>query len=98
MEMSPKEFRSNANYVARMREIFSDPVLQLWLEAMDTENPVRRVAPVDITPHGAYIMLGEQTGYNQYKERFLLGAQGIDSVRDDPGPQSYAEPAPLPED
>lgn len=90
--MRPAEFRSNPTYVSTLRAILADPVMQLWLDALETENPANKVAPADVTPHGAYILLGEQTGWNQFKQRFMLGAVGEETVRDDPGEQSYLTP------
>lgn len=74
-----------------MRKLLEHPVLAMWIEALETENPVKKVAPADVTPHGAYIMLGEQTGWNQFKERFMLGGKPKE-----PPPQqeemTYADP------
>lgn len=66
--------------------------MEMVLEAMDeSENPMNKVAPPDITPHGAYIMLGEQTGWRQYRTRFMLMAQGIEPPQTD-GEPTYADP------
>lgn len=78
--------------VTAARELFETPVMRLMLEAMESENPVRKVAPPDITPHGAFIMLGEQTGWNQFKDRFLLCSAPIETP-DSIGEQDYAVPA-----
>lgn len=88
--MTTIEFRQRSEYVAHMRQLLEDPVLQMWLEALDeSENPMNKVAPPEITPHGAFIMLGEQTGWRMYRTRFALGAQIIETPQGD-GPPTYA--------
>jgi len=80
-----------------MRQIFEDDTFKIWLETFEQDdNPMNKVAPPSITPHGAYIMLGEQTGWRQCLTRFVLGAVPIETPT--PGgtaaDQTYAEPAP----
>jgi hypothetical protein len=78
-----------------MRQIFEDDVFKLWLSTFEQDdNPMNQVAPTDITPHGAYIMLGEQTGWRQCLTRFVLGGVPIETpkpvgTQDD---QTYADP------
>lgn len=88
--MTTKEFRSNPDFVAELREIFEKPVMKLWLEALDTdENPLNRSAPLGIQAHEAMIMLGEQTGWRAFQNRFLLGGVHLPVQKDD-GPQDYS--------
>lgn len=94
MTLTTQEFRSNPEFVSHMRRLFEEDVIfQMALEVMDgdTENPVNRTAPPEITPHGAYILLGEQTGYRQFQTRFLMLGKGIEPQLSD-GEPSYAEP------
>lgn len=93
MKLTTEEFRKHAEYVAHMRQLFEeDPIFQMALDAMEeSENPMNKVAPPDITPHGAYIMLGEQTGYRQFKTRFMLLGQTIEVLQPD-GEPTYANP------
>lgn len=94
--MTCAEFRSTPKLVAEMRKLLENETLKTWIEAFRSdplENPVKKPAPVTITPHGAYIMLGEQTGWNMCLDRFELGGKPLEQPKDDAGEQSYAEPA-----
>lgn len=78
--MTTIEFRQHSEYVAHMRQVLEDPVVQMWLEALDeSENPMNKVAPPEISPHGAFIMLGEQTGWRMFRQRFMLGGQIVET-------------------
>lgn len=90
--MTTEEFRSSPELVAEMRKILESHVLKQWLEAMDSEHPVNNSAPRGTTAEDACIMLGEQTGWQQFKNRFLLGGLGV-NVRIKPPIQKYLEPA-----
>lgn len=75
-----------------MRALLEDDVLKLWWEALETENPANYPVKDDVTPHFAHIMLGQQTGYGMFKQRFLLGGVGIEIAADTTGEQSYLPP------
>ena len=96
--MTTQEFRSTPELVAEMRKIFEIPAFKFWLEAFsESDNPMNRVAPPSITPHGAYILLGEQTGWRQCLTRFMLGAVPLEQPPKKEE-QTYAEPPPEPEE
>lgn len=76
-----------------MRRLLETDIFKLWWEAMEeSENPANYRVSDDVTPHYAHIMLGQQTGYGVFKQRFLLGGRGIEVKEPDRGEQSYAEP------
>lgn len=67
------------------------PTLLMWLDVMDTTNPAKKPAPVGIQSHDAFIMLGEQTGWMDYRDRFRLAGIPIEPPPSDP-PQDYSDP------
>lgn len=83
--MTAKEFRETPELLAWMRGLVEHQNFKLALEAMRSLHPVRRVAPSDVTPHGAHILLGEQTGWQQYEQEFLKLGQPV--PRRDPLPE-----------
>lgn len=96
-EMTTQEFRQSPELVSEMRRIFELPAFKIWIETFrEDENPMNRPAPPDITPHGAYILLGEQTGWRQCLTRFLLGAVPLEHPPKQEE-QTYAEPPLEPE-
>lgn len=54
-----------------MRELTEHENFKVALEAMSSIDPVKSPARAEVTPHGAHIMLGEQTGWAQYESMFL---------------------------
>lgn len=82
-----------------MRKLMQHPALVAWLEALEGTNPAKEAAPVGIQSHDAFIMLGEQTGWMNYRDLFRTGRVPIETPKpvgtaDD---QTYAEPPPEPE-
>lgn len=74
-----------------MRKLLEAPAMQIWLEAQDGDNPAKKATPVGIQSHDAFIMLGEQTGWMNYRDTFRSSAIPLE-----PPPktedQSYADP------
>ena len=91
--MTCKEYRETPELVSEMRKVMENPALVMWLEAMDETNPAKKPAPVGIQSHEAFIMLGEQTGWMDYRDRFRLGGTAIEKPPQQEE-QTYAEPAP----
>lgn len=91
--MTTEDFRETPELVSEMRKLLEHPILIMWLESLEGTNPAKKPAPVGIQSHDAFIMLGEQTGWMNYRDTFRLG--GIPKE----GPpqqeeQSYADPTP----
>lgn len=77
-----------------MRGLLENETLKLWIETYrddPLENPVKKAAPPDVTPHCAHIMLGDQTGWNICLDRFMLGGKPLEGPPKSPE-QSYATP------
>lgn len=91
--MTTAEFRSQPELVAALRDALDLPVMKLWLDALETENPSNFLVDNHVTPHFAHIMLGTRTGYGVYKSRFLLGGSPLEIRQDDRGEQTYSTPA-----
>lgn len=94
--MTCAEFRESSELVAEMRKILENDTLKLWIETYRNdpiENPVKKSAPIGITPTDANIMLGEQTAWNMCLDRFALGGKVIEAPPKQEE-QTYAEPAP----
>lgn len=72
--MTIREFRESPELVSEMRKLLEHSVLATWLEAMEGTNPAKKAAPVGIQSHDAFIMLGEQTGWMNYRDLFRTGA------------------------
>ena len=90
-ESKVERFRKSPEAVKRLREILSDETMQDWLEAMDEENPASGSIPKEVTPQQAHIMLGENQGWMQYRDRFRLGAIRLEDASDPrtPANQTY---------
>lgn len=69
--MTVQEFRGNPELVKWARELMETQNFLILLEALDSINPVKQPASPGVTPHGAHILLGEQTGWAQYRETML---------------------------
>lgn len=96
--MTTAQFRAQPELVSEMRKLLESDIFKLWWEAIEeSENPANFLVSTTVTPHYAHIMLGQQTGYGVFKQRFLLGGRGIEIPETDRGPQTYAEPAPVEE-
>lgn len=92
--MTTADFRARPELVSEMRKLLESDIFKLWWEAMEeSETPANYKVSSDVTPHYAHIMLGQQTGYGVFKQRFLLGGRGIEIVETDRGEQTYAKPA-----
>lgn len=92
--MTCKEFRESPALVSEMRKVFENETLKLWIETYrndPTENPVKKSAPIGITPTDALILLGEQTAWSMCLDRFLLGGKPREGPPK-PEEQSYATP------
>lgn len=76
-----------------MRKLLEHPVLAMWLESLEGTNPAKKPAPVGIQSHDAFIMLGEQTGWMNYRDQFRTGGVQLEGPAKPPD-QTYAEPAP----
>lgn len=94
--MTCAQYRETPELVSEMRKLLENPALAMWLEAMDNTNPAKKAAPVGIQSHDAFIMLGEQTGWMDYRDRFRLGGTAIEQPPKQEE-QTYAEPPPEPE-
>lgn len=75
-----------------MRKLLELPVMQEWLIAMESDNPVNKTAPRGVTAEDACIMLGEQTGWANFRNRFLMGGAKIEKLAPPPE-QNYLRPA-----
>lgn len=89
--MNAAEFRSNPELVKGMRAILENETMQIALEVMAEEHPVKAVPSDDVTPHYAHIQLGQQTGYATYDERLRLLGKGIEIPQTTPEP-TYEDP------
>ena len=95
--MTLDQFRAQPHLVKEIRMVFeSSDAIKLLFEAMEAENPVNRAPLPNVTPHGANILLGEQIGWNSYKNRFRQAAVPLEDTEPDRGEQSYLEPAEQP--
>lgn len=74
-----------------MRAILETETMQIALEVMADEHPVKAVPTADVTPQFAHIQLGQQTGYAIYGERLRLLGTGLPVPQDTP-PQTYENP------
>lgn len=95
--MTVKEFRETPELVSEMRKLLEDhTVLKLWLEALEETNPAKKTAPVGIQSHDAFIMLGEQTGWMNYRDLFRTGALPLETPKPQgtQADQTYADPSP----
>lgn len=95
--MTHEEFRGDPELVKWMREVTEHPHFELAKQAMRTIDPVRSPAKDDVTPHGAHILLGEQTGWAQYEIEFLKLATRLPAAQALP-PPDYLEPENKPEE
>jgi hypothetical protein len=86
--MTAEEYRSDPLLVANARALQEADTFQAILAIMRTRHPVNAVAPDSITPHGAHIMLGEQTGWQQYENEMLALATRL-PMPNSPGPATY---------
>lgn len=91
--MTHEEFRANPELVKWMRELTENDNFQVALEAMRSIDPVKNPARPDVTPHGAHILLGEQTGWAQYENEFLKLAARLPIPQETP-PADYREEEP----
>lgn len=91
MSLSTEEFRSHSEYISRMRVILEDPVMQMWLEALDEDALVKKPIPAGLQPHEMQVILGRVTGYQIYRDNFRLGAQGLETQHFD-GEPTYLPP------
>lgn len=89
--MTAAEFRSNSELVKGMRAILESETMQIALEVMADEHPVKAAPSADVTPHFAHIQLGQQTGYAIYDERLRLLGKGIEIPQTVPE-QTYGDP------
>lgn len=80
-----------------MRAILENATMQLALEVMGDEHPVKHVPAADVTPHFAHIQLGQQTGYATYESRLRLLGKGIEIPQETP-PALYEDDPPPPEE
>lgn len=89
--MTAAQFRANPELVKGMRAILESEPMQVALEVMADEHPVKAVPSDDVTPHFAHIQLGQQTGYAIYGERLRLLGRGIEVPQTTPEP-TYEDP------
>lgn len=98
--MTITEFRSTPELVSTIRTLLENETLRLWLDTLDLEeNPANFKVKDDVTPHYAHVMLGFQTGYGVFKNRFLLGGVPLETPKQEwtAENQTYPEPPPEPE-
>lgn len=69
--LTPQEFRANDELVKKARAIIDSDVFGFMLEALSTIAPVTVSTPTGISPTDAAVMLGEQTGWEQFKQELL---------------------------
>lgn len=67
-----------------MRQMLESDVMKHWLDALDEENPAKKAVPVGIQSHDAFIMLGDQTGWMNYRDRFRLGGTPLEKPPEQP--------------
>lgn len=82
--MTAAEFRANPELVKAMRAVLETDTMQLALEVMADEHPVKAAPSADVTPHFAHVQLGQQTGYAIYGERLRLLGKGIEIPQQTP--------------
>jgi hypothetical protein len=87
--MTAEEYRSDPLLVANARALRESDTFKTMLAVMRSRHPVNAVAPDSVTPHGAHILLGEQTGWQQYENDLLALATRL-PMPNDPGPTTYA--------
>lgn len=94
--MTVTEFRESPELVSEVRKLMEHPALSAWLEALEGTNPAKTAAPVGIQSHDAFIMLGEQTGWMNYRDLFRTGGVPIETPKPmgTAADQIYAEPLP----
>lgn len=80
--MTITEFRTTPELVSEIRKLLEDhTVLKMWLDALEGTNPAKEAAPVGIQSHDAFIMLGEQTGWMNYRDLFRTGGTPIETPK-----------------
>lgn len=80
--MTPtEEFRNTPILVSHMRRILEEPTLKMWLEALESDNPVVNEWPKGSQPHEAHIALGEAGGWMMYRKNFRLGGTPIENPK-----------------
>lgn len=64
-----------------MRQLLEHPVLKIWIDSLESDNPALKEWPRGSQPHEAHIMLGEQGGWMLYRNNFRLGGTPLESPR-----------------
>lgn len=67
-----QQFRSVPTKVAELRKALELPIVQEALHTLIENGPEKRAVPLDITPHGAQIMLGQSRGYAEFHSTLLM--------------------------
>lgn len=64
--MTLEEFQSSGDHVKSWRAVLELPITKTVLEIMQRQNPVNLPTKVEISPHLAHIVQGQQEGYALY--------------------------------
>lgn len=70
--MTFAEFRSDSSRVAKLRQILELPEMREALAVLIENGPEKNIVPMDVTPHGAHILLGHSRGYAEYHTNLTM--------------------------